>query len=121
MRGLNDLQRAIGANEVLPQLLKRERPGGRMLLLSGQITAINQSCSPSLGGIAFSPDTAHTWGFSRVESAEDFAATICAATRRRAFVPHHAGFCYTQFATPSTPIKTNGLLYAIAPPSSQPS
>ncbi len=98
------------ANEVLPQLLKRERPGGRMLLLSGQDHGDQPIMLTEFGGIAFSPDTAHTWGYSRVESAEDFArhyAQLLDAVRSS---PITAGFCYTQFS--DTYQEANGLLYA---------
>ena len=61
------------------------------------------------GGIAFSPDKSRTWGYSRVEDADEFARRyyrICAAARSS---PMLAGFCYTQFT--DTYQEANGLLY----------
>src|SRR6185436_17437241 len=60
-----------GANEV-PLLFKRERPAGRMLSLDehphDQPIMITE-----FGGIACSPDTIHTWGYSRATGGDDLA------------------------------------------------
>jgi hypothetical protein len=62
------------------------------------------------GGIAFSPDPEHTWGYSRVRSAEEFAARYAELLQVVRCLPLFAGFCYTQFA--DTYQEANGLLYA---------
>src|SRR5262249_43894855 len=66
----NRIAKRYGIDEI-PRLFKRERPGGRLLLLEGQKE--QPVMLTEFGGIAFSPDPSRTWGYSRVESAEDFA------------------------------------------------
>jgi hypothetical protein len=98
------------ANEVLANLFKRERPGGRMLIVGANATGDQPVMLTEFGGIAYSPDSARTWGYSRVESAEEFAEKyrqLLEAVRSSAVL---AGFCYTQFA--DTYQEANGLLYA---------
>jgi hypothetical protein len=61
------------------------------------------------GGIAFSPED-RAWGYSRADSAKDFAdryARLLAVVRS---LPVLSGFCYTQFA--DTYQEANGLLFA---------
>jgi len=97
-----------GAGDI-PQLFKRERPGGRLLYL-GDHSLDQPIMLTEFGGIACSRDTAHTWGYSRAESEEDFAnryLDLLGAIRSIAIL---AGFCYTQFA--DTYQESNGLLYA---------
>ncbi len=93
----------------IPRLFKRERPGGRLLLLEGQ-----QHEQPIMltefGGIAFSPDAAGTWGYSRTDNAEDFTRRYLELLRVVRSLPVLAGFCYTQFT--DTYQEANGLLYA---------
>ncbi|WP_428938225.1 glycoside hydrolase family 2 protein [Fontivita pretiosa] len=91
------------------QILQREYPGHRMLLLPdfeyrGQPIMLSE-----FGGIAYSKDQDHTWGYSRAQSPEDLAcryAELLAAVRS---LPVLAGFCYTQFT--DTYQEANGLLY----------
>jgi hypothetical protein len=61
------------------------------------------------GGIAFSSDV-HTWGYSRTETTEEFAARYMNLLRVLRSLPMLAGFCYTQFT--DTYQGANGLLYA---------
>ena len=60
------------------------------------------------GGIAFSRDTAHTWGYSRGESEEDFAKRYLQLLKIVRALPVLAGFCYTQLT--DTFQEKNGLL-----------
>lgn len=62
------------------------------------------------GGIAFSPDTAHTWGYTRATEPAAFAEQYTNLLRVVRSLPLFAGFCYTQFA--DTYQEANGLLYA---------
>ncbi len=99
-----------GADEVLPRLFKRERPGGRMLRIGDQETGDQPIVLSEFGGITFAQDRDRTWGYSRVESAEDFAekySRLLEAVRSSNVL---AGFCYTQFT--DTYQEANGLLYA---------
>jgi Glycosyl hydrolases family 2, TIM barrel domain/Glycosyl hydrolases family 2, sugar binding domain len=93
--------------EEAPRLFKRERPGGRLLLLEAQ--AHEQPIMlTEFGGIAFSRNV-HTWGYSRTENAEEFATRYVNLLRVVRSLPILAGFCYTQFT--DTYQEANGLLY----------
>jgi hypothetical protein len=62
------------------------------------------------GGIAWSDDPAHSWGYVRVRSSAELAARYERLLRVIHAVPFFAGFCYTQFA--DTYQEANGLLFA---------
>ncbi len=102
------LAHRYGADERIPHLFKRERPGGRMLLLGGP--ADQPLMLTEFGGIAFSQERGRTWGYTRVETSEDLEE----AYRKLMDAVHScsilAGFCYTQFS--DTYQEANGLLYA---------
>jgi len=91
-----------------PKLFRRERPGGRMLVLEGH--ADQPIVLSEFGGVAFAPDPVHTWGYSRVGSAGALAEKYCALLEAVRNLPILSGFCYTQFA--DTYQESNGLLYA---------
>jgi hypothetical protein len=108
---LGRIARRYGADESLPRLFRRERPGGRMLVLGGDpmASANHPVMLTEFGGIAFSPQDG-TWGYSRAGTAAGFAdryAQLLAVVRS---LPVLAGFCYTQFA--DTFQEANGLLFA---------
>jgi beta-galactosidase/beta-glucuronidase len=99
-----------GADEMLPRLFKRERPGGRMLLIGAQEFGDQPVMLTEFGGISCSDDCERTWGYSRAEGVEAFAeqyAGLLEAVRSATVL---AGFCYTQFT--DTYQEANGLLYA---------
>jgi beta-galactosidase/beta-glucuronidase len=105
------IARRYGAEEVLGKLFRKERPGGRMLILGGDphAHANHPVVLTEFGGIAYSPADG-TWGYSRATSAADFAgryAKLLAVVRS---LPVLAGYCYTQFA--DTYQEANGLLFA---------
>jgi beta-galactosidase/beta-glucuronidase len=93
----------------IPRLFKRERPGGRQLLLEGQVQE-QPIMLTEFGGIAYSRDPAGTWGYSRTDSEEDFARRYVHLLTTLRPMPVLAGFCYTQFT--DTYQEANGLLYA---------
>jgi beta-galactosidase/beta-glucuronidase len=102
------IARRYRADEVLPRLFKRERPGGRMLVIEGHSHGDQPLMLTEFGGIALHRDG--TWGYSLAKGAEDFArryAELLATVRRLGLF---AGFCYTQFA--DTYQEANGLLFA---------
>jgi hypothetical protein len=104
------ISRRYGSDEQIPRLFKRERPGGRLLILGEEGHGEQPIVLSEFGGIAYSPDTKGTWGYTRVESAEGFAekyTQLLAAVRSLSLL---AGFCYTQFA--DTYQEANGLLQA---------
>jgi beta-galactosidase/beta-glucuronidase len=97
------------ADEVLPRLFKRERPGGRLLVLGTDSPHDQPVMLTEFGGIAFSTEE-HAWGYSRAESEEDFEGKYTALLRVVNSLGVLAGFCYTQFA--DTYQEGNGLLFA---------
>jgi beta-galactosidase/beta-glucuronidase len=107
---LDRIASRYGAVDDLPRLFRRERPGGRMLILGeGQPHPDHPVVLTEFGGIAFSP--AHgSWGYSRAASAEAFAARYAKLMAVVRALPVLAGFCYTQFA--DTYQEANGLLTA---------
>jgi beta-galactosidase/beta-glucuronidase len=98
------------ADEVLPRLFKRERPGGRLLVLEGQVHADQPLMLTEFGGIALSRDRQMTWGYSRCATAEEFARRYAELLHIVRQLQVFSGFCYTQFA--DTYQEANGLLYA---------
>ena len=95
--------------EEVPRLFKRERPGGRLLLLENQAQE-QPIMLTEFGGIAYAPDLASTWGYSRAENGDDFAKRYLHLLKVVRTLPLLAGFCYTQFT--DTYQEANGLLYA---------
>ncbi len=91
------------------RLFERERPGGRLLLL-GQGHQGQPVMLTEFGGIAFSDDPGRTWGYTRSNTAEEFADRFRRILSVVRSTPLLAGYCYTQFA--DTYQETNGLLYA---------
>ncbi len=98
------------AEEVLPRLFKRERPGGRLLVLEGQHHADMPIMLTEFGGIALSRDEGGTWGYTRCRTPDDFAAQYRALLGVVRNLSLLSGFCYTQFS--DTYQEANGLLYA---------
>jgi len=98
-------------DSVLPRLFKRERPGGRVLVLEAdRATPTEQPIVLSeFGGIAFAKDARATWGYSRVQSPEELAGRYLRLMATIHSLSILAGFCYTQFA--DTYQEANGLLY----------
>jgi beta-galactosidase/beta-glucuronidase len=99
------------AEDVLPRLLERERPGGRLLVLEMQEQT--HSSMPVMltefGGIAISGDP-DTWGYSRVGSGQELGEHYRALMDQVNAALLLSGFCYTQFA--DTYQEANGLLNA---------
>ena len=97
------------ADEVLPQLFKRERPGGRLLVLEGHRMDLPLMLT-EFGGIALTAPQPGTWGYTVCTTAEEFGRQyerLLSAVRNLGLM---AGFCYTQFS--DTYQEANGLLYA---------
>ncbi len=107
---LAEIARRYGAEEATSRLFRKERPGGRMLILGDSLSHPDHPVMlTEFGGIAYSPAD-QTWGYSRAASAADFAdryARLLALVRS---LPVLSGFCYTQFA--DTYQEANGLLFA---------
>ncbi|WP_348652839.1 glycoside hydrolase family 2 TIM barrel-domain containing protein [Polyangium sp. y55x31] len=105
------IARRYHAEEARPRLLRRERPGGRMLVLEGPAAGAEHPLVLSeFGGIAFAPGQSGTWGYSRCDDAGMLAAAYEGLLAVVRSVEMFSGFCYTQFA--DTYQEANGLLYA---------
>ena len=104
------LARRYHADEILPRLFKRERPGGRLLVLEGHGHADLPLMLTEFGGIALVTLGQRTWGYSETSTPEEFARKyerMLEMVRNLALL---AGFCYTQFS--DTYQEANGLLHA---------
>ena len=99
-----------GIDHVEAHLLKRERPGGRMLLVGGEAKCNQPIVLTEFGGIALSKNNNETWGYSRSETSQQFADRYSALLEIVRNLPALAGFCYTQLT--DTYQEANGLLYA---------
>jgi beta-galactosidase/beta-glucuronidase len=99
----------VSDDATIKHMLASERPGGRVLLLDGHDYAGQPLMLTEFGGIAFSKDWKHTWGYSRAKDADDFASRYAHLLAVVRAVPIFSGFCYTQFT--DTYQEANGLLY----------
>jgi beta-galactosidase/beta-glucuronidase len=97
------------ADQVLPRLFKRERPGGRLLVIEGHPHTDLPLMLTEFGGIALSREQG-TWGYARCKSPEEFAQRFRELLDVVRELQVLSGFCYTQFA--DTYQEANGLLYA---------
>jgi beta-galactosidase/beta-glucuronidase len=104
------MARRYMADEVLPRLFKRERPGGRILVLEGQKHAEQPLMLTEFGGIALARDERGTWGYARSRSPEEFGRRYRQLLDVVRELQIFSGFCYTQFA--DTYQEANGLLFA---------
>ncbi|MFL6416106.1 MAG: glycoside hydrolase family 2 protein [Bryobacteraceae bacterium] len=104
------IAKRYGLAEVENALFKRERPGGRMLLVDGVSRAEQPIVLTEFGGIALSRNDDGTWGYSRSETSSDLLDRYSRLLQTVRSLPTLAGFCYTQFA--DTYQEANGLLFA---------
>jgi beta-galactosidase/beta-glucuronidase len=103
------IARRYHADEMLPRLFRRERPGGRLLILGEQPQLEQPIVLSEFGGIAC-PARPSTWGYSRADTPEQFAVLYTKLLETVRSLSVLSGFCYTQFA--DTYQEANGLLYA---------
>ena len=104
------LAKRYAAYEVLPRLFRRERPGGRSLVLEGKRHHDQPLMLTEFGGITYARDENKTWGYTRAASARELQRTYSTLLQTVHSLGVFAGFCYTQFA--DTYQEANGLLYA---------
>jgi beta-galactosidase/beta-glucuronidase len=98
-------------DEVLPRLLSRARPAGRLLVLERSPHQADQPVMlTEFGGIALGQGDGETWGYSRCRGPEEFGLAYEALVGMVRDLGLLSGFCYTQFA--DTYQEANGLLYA---------
>ncbi len=99
-----------GLNDIESKLLKRERPGGRILRLAEESASGHQPIMiTEFGGIAFGGTSKKDWGYSRSQTSADFLDRYRALLECVRNLPALAGFCYTQFT--DTYQEVNGLVY----------
>jgi hypothetical protein len=103
------LRRRYGAHDELPRIFRRERPGGRLLVLESERHLELPVVLSEFGGIALSA-AGGTWGYSRAATEEEFAVRYEDLMQAVHSIGMLSGFCYTQFA--DTYQEANGLLYA---------
>jgi beta-galactosidase/beta-glucuronidase len=104
------LARRYHAEELLPRLFRRERPGGRTLVLEGGKRHVQQPLVlTEFGGISCSTEPG-AWGYVQVGSAQSLRDRYRRLLETVHGLQIFAGFCYTQFA--DTYQETNGLLLA---------
>jgi beta-galactosidase/beta-glucuronidase len=96
-------------HDVETHLFKRERPGGRMLVVDGKSLVGQPIVLTEFGGIALSDNTDGDWGYSRCDSPSDLLDRYRALLETVRRLPVLAGFCYTQFC--DTYQEVNGLLH----------
>ncbi len=104
------IAKRYGADEVQSKLFQRERPGGRLLLLTGETRSDQPLMLTEFGGIAYSRDVTHTWGYSRTGDTKEFGDRYAALMEVVRNLQALSGFCYTQFT--DTYQEANGLLFA---------
>jgi hypothetical protein len=78
----------------VPRLFRRERPGGRLLVLERDTRSEHPLVLSEFGGIALSPDVEGTWGYSRCADAVAFAERYRALLAVVRGLDLFAGFCY---------------------------
>jgi beta-galactosidase/beta-glucuronidase len=103
------LARRYSERSELATILKRERPGGRVLALGPGIGIEHPVVLSEFGGIAFSR-AKNAWGYSSVSDESELEERYTALLSVVRSLPMLSGFCYTQFA--DTYQEANGLLYA---------
>jgi len=104
------IARRYASPEAIPNLFRRERPGGRLLSLAEDSRIDQPIILSEFGGIALSADAGTTWGYARSDSTREFAERYQRLLATIRSLSLFAGFCYTQFA--DTYQESNGLLYA---------
>ena len=116
------LARRYHAEEAWPRVVRRERPGGRLLVVGQDAHTELPVVLSECGGIAFS-ETPAAWGYSRAATAVTLETMYRKLMMSLHSVGLFSGFCYTQFADTyqeaksgsCTPIGVqNSLLEAIA-------
>jgi hypothetical protein len=99
------------ADRLLPHLLRKERPGGKILFLGDHPAQVDHPVVLSeFGGIALADPSSGHWGYSTCRSPEDFEKLYKQLMDVVRTLGILTGFCYTQLT--DTYQEANGLLYA---------
>jgi beta-galactosidase/beta-glucuronidase len=98
------------ADRLMPHTLKRERPGGRILLLGEQVQSDHPIVLSEFGGICLGKkEGSANWGYSFCASPAEFEARYTSLMEVIRSLGMITGFCYTQLT--DTYQEANGLLY----------
>ena len=103
------LGRRYGINDIESRLFKRERPGGRMLMVGTERTWKHPIVLTEFGGIAYGKGREDIWGYSRTKTSAELVERYTSLLETVRSLPALAGFCYTQFT--DTFQEANGLVY----------
>ncbi len=103
------IARRYHADDVRRVLFRRERPGGRLLVLEGHSAADHPIVLSEFGGLMLSCAKG-SWGYSSCETPEQLAERYAELLKVVRSLDMLSGFCYTQFA--DTYQEANGLLFA---------
>ncbi|HVJ88657.1 MAG TPA: glycoside hydrolase family 2 TIM barrel-domain containing protein [Labilithrix sp.] len=112
------LAKRYATHDLLPKILKHERPGGRALVVGGRTLSELPVVLSEFGGIAVSPQAtgygsdagSATWGYAATTDTSELGRHYSRLLESVRGLELLAGFCYTQFA--DTYQEANGLLYA---------
>jgi hypothetical protein len=96
------------SEEILPTLYKRQRFGGRLMMLSGHERE-HPIVLSEFGGLALANPDVSQWGYVVATDPEEYEAKLTALLQAVHATPLFAGFCYTQLT--DTYQEVNGLLY----------
>jgi hypothetical protein len=103
------IARRYYTHDALPKLFRRERPGGRALVLEGHSRREHPIVLSEFGGIALQANDG-TWGYTRADDLATFQRNFTQLMKVVRRLEALSGFCYTQFA--DTYQEANGLLRA---------
>ena len=104
----NRIAHRYHADRLKPRLLKKERPGGRELIVGEQKVSNHPMVLSEFGGIALAGD--HVWGYSTCKTPAELQGRYQDLMDVVRDLGIFCGFCYTQFA--DTYQEANGLLRA---------
>jgi hypothetical protein len=103
-----------GETTKLPDMLRKDWPGGRMLTLEGHEHSGQPVMLTEFGGIAYrdprSQADTESWGYSVSRTSGDFQSKYEKLLETINKITMFAGFCYTQFT--DTFQEANGLFFA---------
>ena len=102
------MRRYENSPENLKHLFAHECPGNKALVLEDMSCESKPIMLTEFGGTAYSSDPAHTWGYRRARTAQQFKQQLAQLMQAIHSLPLFAGFCYTQFT--DTYQEANGLL-----------
>jgi hypothetical protein len=105
-------RRYESTDDITSHLLKRERPGGRLLILDDHAHAGRPIMLTEFGGIDFQPagPSGDGWGYTSARDEDDWIDRVTALYDAVRSSPVLVGSCYTQLT--DTAQETNGLCTA---------